>query len=806
MRALSNFLCGAVTLAAFAVSGRAQSALPAAQAGVAYSFQVATNPASPSGSVYGATGLPTGIGINASTGLINGTPTTPGSYTPVISILYNGVTNNFDVTLAVAPAAGTPTITSAASASGTVGTPFTYTVTVDSETGATSLNVGTLPAGLSFTADSTTPITGTISGTPTAFGTFDVPLSANNTVGTGATVTLVLAIAPPGPVPAITSATSASGQPNVAFTSYQITAGNSPTSYSAVGLPLGLSLDSVTGLISGTPSVPGAYVVALSASNANGTGPTVDLTISIGDVSAITSAATLAATVGQAASLQLAATNSPVSFNASGLPAGLALDTASGLISGTPTASGVSMVTVSANNSIGTGPNSTLTITVAASTIVNSLPVFTTQPVSATVVAGNNAMFTVTASGSPTPTFLWQVSTNGGTSWTALTDGTGISGSATDSLAISSTTASVSGYEYECVATNTQGSVTSSAATLTVNTPPSITTQPATQSVNAGSGIVLAVGATGASGYQWNLNGHAINGATGSTLSINNVTSANAGAYTVSVTNSAGTVTSGSATLTVNAAVVSSAIATQPVAQSINTGGSVVFTVVTGGSTQLITSSLRPEVSGLTADLAATTYQWQFNGVNLANGGGITGSTGPQLMIQGATAANDGDYACVVTNGSTTVLSDAAGLQVQTTSTPGFVISISSRAFVGTGDNILIGGFYIVGSTSATVLVQAIGPALAAAPYSVAGTLQHPALTIHQNQNGKDVVLYSNAGWGSSSVLLAAAAAAYAEPVLKPGSNDSELLMTLPAGGYTAEVAGGDNGTGVALCGIYQLQ
>jgi len=103
------------------------------------------------------------------------------------------------------------------------------------------------------------------------------------------------------------------------------------------------------------------------------------------------------------------------------------------------------------------------------------------------------------------------------------------------------------------------------------------------------------------------------------------------------------------------------------------------------------------------------------------------------------------------------------------------------------------------------VLVQAIGPALSAVPYNVSGVLAHPSLSIHQNQNGNDVVLYSNAGWGSNPVLLGAAQTAYALPVLSPGSPDSELLVTLPPGGYTAEVTGADGGTGVALCGIYQL-
>jgi hypothetical protein len=88
---------------------------------------------------------------------------------------------------------------------------------------------------------------------------------------------------------------------------------------------------------------------------------------------------------------------------------------------------------------------------------------------------------------------------------------------------------------------------------------------------------------------------------------------------------------------------------------------------------------------------------------------------------------------------------------------------------------------------------------------NVPGVLQQPALTIHQTQDGHDVVLYSNTGWGSSQVLLNAASAAGALPALTPGSADSEILATLPPGGYTAEITGADGGTGVALCAIYLL-
>ena len=191
--------------------------------------------------------------------------------------------------------------------------------------------------------------------------------------------------------------------------------------------------------------------------------------------------------------------------------------------------------------------------------------------------------------------------------------------------------------------------------------------------------------------------------------------------------------------------------------------------------------------------------------MNLTDNYSISGSQGEQLVIHGVTAADTGDYTCIVTSAGVVSTSNAAGLVVADTSNPGSLTALSSRAFVGAGNDILIGGFYITGSTSCTVLVQAIGPALTAAPFNVTGTLQKPALTIHQTQNGQDVVLYSNAGWGSSQVLLNAAAAAGALPALTPGSTDSEILATLPPGGYTAEVTGADGGTGVALCAVYLL-
>jgi sugar lactone lactonase YvrE len=229
-------------------------------------------------------------------------------------------------------------------------------------------------------------------------------------------------------------------------------------------------------------------------------------------------------------------------------------------------------------------------------------------------------------------------------------------------------------------------------------------------------------------------------------------------------------------------------IITQPQNQTLNLGSTVVFTGFASG---------------------ASSYQWDFNGTPLSNSAGgavtdvISGATGLQLVITNSTGASNGVYTLVATNSTASATSSAAVLTTTPSSNPGLATSISTRAFVGTGDDILIGGFYVVGSTSRTVLVQALGPALT--PLGVSGALQHPTVSIHRIQNGQDVTLYSNTSWGSSQVLLNAAASVFATPSLTPGSGDSELLVTLPPGGYSAEVAGADGGTGVALCAIYEL-
>ena len=164
--------------------------------------------------------------------------------------------------------------------------------------------------------------------------------------------------------PVVSSAATASGKIGTAF-SYQITASGTPTSYSATGLPAGLTVNTATGLISGTPTTAATTAVTVGAINGGGTG-TKALTITV-TVAApvVSSAATASGKIGTAFSYQITATGGATSYSATGLPAGLTINTATGLISGTPTTAATTAVTVGASNAGGTGSKAlTITVTV----------------------------------------------------------------------------------------------------------------------------------------------------------------------------------------------------------------------------------------------------------------------------------------------------------------------------------------------------------------------------------------------------------------------------------------------------------
>lgn len=96
-------------------------------------------------------------------------------------------------------------------------------------------------------------------------------------------------------------------------------------------------------------------------------------------------------------------------------------------------------------------------------------PAFTTQPVSQTIPVDQSASFSIVASGSPSPTYQWEVSSNGGSSFSNMTESAPYSGTTGVTLTIAGATAAMTGFRYRVLATNGVGTpATSTAATLTV--------------------------------------------------------------------------------------------------------------------------------------------------------------------------------------------------------------------------------------------------------------------------------------------------------------------------------------------------
>ncbi|MCP9750780.1 reprolysin-like metallopeptidase [Ferruginibacter sp. HRS2-29] len=306
-----------------------------------------------------------------------------------------------------------------------------------------------------------------------------------------------------------------------------------------------------------------------------------------------------------------------------------------------------------------------------------------TGPAAQVVCAGAAASFTVTSTGTPTG-YQWQVSTIAAP---AFAD---IAGATSATYTIPATTAAQNGNQYRVIVFScTPTGITSSAATLTVNTPVSIGTQPAASTVCSGATATFSVAATGtALTYQWQYAATCagtftnLAGQTAATLSLTNVTTANAGAYRVIVGGACGPVTSSCVLLTVNVPVT---ISTQPVDFSIclPVTGTVngTFTVAAAGT-------------GLT-------YQWQQStdgGTNFAN---ITGATAATLTLTNLTATMNGYKYRVVLSGTCTPSLNSA-VATLTVNTPVNISAQPQNKRICSGDN----ATFAVTATGSTITYQ----------------------------------------------------------------------------------------------------
>jgi hypothetical protein len=308
-------------------------------------------------------------------------------------------------------------------------------------------------------------------------------------------------------------------------------------------------------------------------------------------------------------------------------------------------------------------------------------------------------------------------------------NGANIAGATSSSYTTPATTTADSGSTFKVVVTNTAGTATSNAATLTVNpapVAPAITTQPVNQTVTAGQTATFAAAATGTGplNYQWQKNGANITGATSSNYTTPTTTTADSGAaFRVVVSNTAGTATSNAASLTVNSAAVAPAIAAQPLNQTVTAGQAATFSVTATG----------------TAPLG---YQWQKNGANIA------GATSSSYTTPATTTADSGStFRAVVTNSAGTATSNAATLTVNVAIVAPVILTQPSNQTVTAGQ-------------AATFSVSATGTAPLSYQWQKNGanisgatsaSYTTPATTTSDSGSMFDVVVSNTAGSATSN-------------------------------------------------------
>ena len=351
-------------------------------------------------------------------------------------------------------------------------------------------------------------------------------------------------------------------------------------------------------------------------------------------------------------------------------------------------------------------------------------------------------------------------------------------------------------------------------ATIVAATAPTITSQPSARSVAVGSAASFSVvaGGTAPLSYQWRKDGVAISGATSSTYSISSTATSDAGSYTVVVTNSAGTVTSNAASLTVNSVIIRSTLSNLSVRTTLTASQNlVVGAVVNGGAKSILMRAGGPALNqfglvgmpdpkmdlfGSNQALIAANDDWDSSLVTSFNSVGAysfnSGSRDAALVQQ-----LDGAFTVRVggTGDGGAVLVEAYDLLGE--SSPRLV-NVSARNRVGTGSDILIAGFVVKGTAPMRVLIRAVGPTLS--NFGLTGVLEDPKLEVFNSQNLK---ILENDNWASPLTSSFTAAGAF---LLPENSKDAAIVAEIQPGAYTVQASGADGGVGEAIIEIYELE
>ena len=465
------------------------STVPGATVGAGYSQTLSgSGGTAPYSFAITAGALPAGLSLNTGTGALTGTPTAAGTFNFTVTATdANSFTGSRAYTLAVAP----PVILIAPSAltGGTVGAAYSESIIASGgiATYSYAITAGALPAGLTLSS------TGSLSGTPTAGGTFNFTVTAtSSSTGVGAPHTGSRAYSTtflPATV-LLPATTLANGTQNAAYstTLNPASGGTSPYSYAvtAGALPAGITLNTATGALTGTPTASGTFNFAVTATDSStGTGPysSAPRGYSLQIINIPPVANPLSASVAYNSSAN------PITLNISGgVPSSVAVGTAplhgSAIASGTtltyqPTAgySGPDSFTYTATNNAGTSAPATVNVSVG----LPSITVTAGSPMSAQVGAGYSQTFTWNGGTAPYSGFTV----------TGLPAGLGISGTTANSVTISGTVGAAGSFNLVATAVDSSTGngpfTTHQSFTLTVGAPTlSMTPAPGNLPMNYG--------------------------------------------------------------------------------------------------------------------------------------------------------------------------------------------------------------------------------------------------------------------------------------------------------------------------------
>jgi sugar lactone lactonase YvrE len=396
---------------------------------------------------------------------------------------------------------------------------------------------------------------------------------------------------------------------------------------------------------------------------------------------------------------------------------------------------------------------------------------------------------------------------------------------------------------------------------------PTITIQPLDQEVSTGQSVSFRVVVSGSAlTYQWLKNSVAIPGATSATYTIGSAQTSDVGVFSVRISSAGGSVDSGPGTLSVTPPGSGPIVITsRPLSQHVEVGQAVSFSIAASGSglayqwqknganiagatnatyaiasaqtsdvanyTVRVTSGAasetatvkllvgaasagisissqpssvtvnagQPATFSVTASGTGLSYQW------LRNGNAIAGANGPSYTIAATGAADAGTYAVRITAGATTVNSASATLTVNATGPAGPASRLVNLSILtdidSAGDAFTMG--YVVGgagtSGSKSILIRAAGPTLAAAPFNIAGALNDPKIELFAGTTKTS----ENDNWGGSSALSTAFASVGAFAYVTGTSLDAASLANLAAGDNSVRVSAAGNGTGTVIAEVY---